>query len=997
MAGFDRSDIARTANAFHVPGGVFELRIPKAGKSKTISGYYDDARAFADAVVGLADDEFPGCYFTINSTKPELLARCANQYKRFAEVTTSDADILARRWLPIDLDPARPSGISSSDTEHDAALEMARKIRGWLIERGWPENAFVLADSGNGAHLVARIDLPNDEAAKNLVKRCLEALNTVFSSEKVKVDTTTFNAARIWKIYGTMARKGSSTHDRPHRLAKLLEVPEILETVSRETLEELAGTTQESESAKQETGSCRSGFDPKKYAEAHGASVLRVEPWTDPEGGKWELAILAECPFDSSHNRGEARIGVREDGLRTFRCFHSSCQGKDWHALRDLWEPNRKAKAEAEPKSENGSALADIQVNGRYLQEITADVMAALEQHNEPPQIFVQSGHLARIKSVQSRSVIEPLGESALRGLMARSAGFVKYDGEDDNGKPKFVKVRPPLDVARDVLSLGSWSGFPGIEGVIETPTIRLDGSILAVPGYDEATRLYYAPSGNLDGLHIDEMPSQEDARNAAGYIITEIFSDFPFKDEASKANALALILSAVARPLIDGGVPLALIDKPQAGTGASFLADVASTIATTRPAHMMGAPETEDEWRKLITSALLDGNQVDVFDNLTGKLRSASLTRALTSRIWRDRLLGKTEMVDILQRAVWIATGNNISIGGDIARRSYWIRMDASMARPWLRTGFRHDDLLGWIKTNHAAILSALLTMSRAWVAAGRPEGKAKALGGFQEWSTVIGGILEFAGVEGFLGNASELYDSMDQDVQQWDAFLEAWAEIHADHAISAGTLRDDLISTNPISRTLQDAMPDDVSEAVRKDRRASLSLGVTLGKHIDQIYPSGRKLCREKDSHSKANLWKVEFAGSGQNQEPKSSDGFAGSAGSNPIHQHIFGNQSKSDYSILVEQLPALPANQQQATESGEVQLPANKHVGSPKSKKADPEQPEKVRIIASPGYRTQIPVSDNPGRWVDHLYNFGEIAEFPHWRAKNLIDRGIAEAIN
>lgn len=351
-ANFDRSDILRTAQLFHESGGVWELRIPKAGRSKTISGYFDKPAAFADAVVGLADEGFAGYYFTINPVKPDLFARSANKYEKWAENTTSDGDILKRRWLPIDLDPIRPAGISSSDEEHAAALQMAGEIRRWLIEDlGWPENAFIRADSGNGGHLSAKIDLSNDDGAKDLIKRCLAALDLRFSNETVKVDTTTYNAARIWKIYGTMARKGSDMPDRPHRLARLLEVPDDLQTVTREKLEALAAMLPRSEPTKSSNT-----FDPAKYAKGHGANVLRIEPWTDREGGTWELAILAECPFDSSHNRGEARIGVRSDGMRTFRCFHDSCNGRDWHALRDLWEPERRKANAEEPQ---GPTLED--------------------------------------------------------------------------------------------------------------------------------------------------------------------------------------------------------------------------------------------------------------------------------------------------------------------------------------------------------------------------------------------------------------------------------------------------------------------------------------------------------------------------------------------------------------------------------------------------------------------------------------------------------------
>ncbi len=366
------------------------------------------------------------------------------------------------------------------------------------------------------------------------------------------------------------------------------------------------------------------------------------------------------------------------------------------------------------------SISKDIQVNGRYLQDITADALKALEEHNSPPKIFVRSGSLVRLV-LKDRLVIEPVSESALRGLLARAAGFVTFEGNDEKGEPKYTRARPPLDVVRDILGLGTWPGFLIIEAVIEAPVIRPDGTVLIVPGYDEATALFYEPGKELQGLNVPANPTSDDAKKAVKHIIDEILVDFPFKDEASRANALALLLSPVVRPMIDGNVPLALLDKPQAGTGASFLAEVVAMIATGRPANMMGAPDTEDEWRKAITSTLLEGSPIIVIDNVVGKLRSSSLTRALTSRTWRDRFLGKSEMVDLPQRSVWSATGNNISIGGDLARRSFWIRMDASMARPWLRSGFKHDDLLGWIRANRASLLSDLLIMARAWVVAGK------------------------------------------------------------------------------------------------------------------------------------------------------------------------------------------------------------------------------------------------------------------------------------
>ncbi|MGA2185795.1 MAG: hypothetical protein ABSH47_22480, partial [Bryobacteraceae bacterium] len=132
-----------------------------------------------------------------------------------------DADITKRRWLPIDLDPVRPSGISSTDQEHSLAVERAIQMREALRQEGWPDP--IVGDSGNGAHLLYRVELPTGD--DELVKKCLQALARRFDDDQVKVDQKVFNPARIWKLYGTVSRKGDNVAERPHRLARILEAP----------------------------------------------------------------------------------------------------------------------------------------------------------------------------------------------------------------------------------------------------------------------------------------------------------------------------------------------------------------------------------------------------------------------------------------------------------------------------------------------------------------------------------------------------------------------------------------------------------------------------------------------------------------------------------------------------------------------------------------------------------------------------------------------------
>ena len=225
--------IRRAAELLMEPGAVYELRIPKAGREKTISGYFDDPLKLAQCAAELdATGKYAGVYITLNPCNPALLARCCNRVRSYAEVTTSDHDILKRSWLLIDCDPKRPSGISSTRREHARAITTACGV--WDDLRGAGLGDPVVADSGNGCHLLYRLDLPNNQSATDMIQRVLAGVAARCAPDDVDIDLTVYNAARICKLYGTMARKGDSTIDRPHRRSCILEIPTRLKTLRLE-------------------------------------------------------------------------------------------------------------------------------------------------------------------------------------------------------------------------------------------------------------------------------------------------------------------------------------------------------------------------------------------------------------------------------------------------------------------------------------------------------------------------------------------------------------------------------------------------------------------------------------------------------------------------------------------------------------------------------------------------------------------------------------------
>jgi hypothetical protein len=221
----DPDQLVKWLKLFVWPGDVVELRALEVagqyGRPVTVAGYYDfdHLREMAQAALRL-DTGAKGIYFTLNPVKTALLARRCNRVEVAGSGgTTSDGDILSRRWLPIDADPRRPAGVSSTAPEKTKAFDVILNVRTHLAGLGWP--APILADSGNGFHLLYRIDLPADDGG--LVERILKNLAARFDNDAVAIDQRVFNCGRIWKLFGTASRKGDSTADRPHRRSCILE------------------------------------------------------------------------------------------------------------------------------------------------------------------------------------------------------------------------------------------------------------------------------------------------------------------------------------------------------------------------------------------------------------------------------------------------------------------------------------------------------------------------------------------------------------------------------------------------------------------------------------------------------------------------------------------------------------------------------------------------------------------------------------------------------
>lgn len=333
----DADETRRALSTILAEGQVVELRALDAVTSNErrphiVSGYFDNAEALVASLDSIKTAK--GIYFTPNAVMPALLARAKNRARAAGrDPTTSDNDIERRHWLLIDCDPRRPAGISASDREHDLAIAKACTIRAALADRGWPEP--ILADSGNGGHLMFAIDQPADDGG--LIHRCLQSLAAEFDDSNVTVDQTVYNPARIWKLPGTMTRKGDDTPERPHRMSKLIDRPDSLRAVSPEQLEALAAKSPvAAPTAKPQyiAGGSPAPFDVEGFIAKHFANARGPEAWQG--GERW---ILPVCPWNPDHTGGCAVIIRQASGALVAKCHHNSCAGNDWRKLREMLEP----------------------------------------------------------------------------------------------------------------------------------------------------------------------------------------------------------------------------------------------------------------------------------------------------------------------------------------------------------------------------------------------------------------------------------------------------------------------------------------------------------------------------------------------------------------------------------------------------------------------------------------------------------------------------------
>jgi hypothetical protein len=737
----------------------------------------------------------------------------------------------------------------------DASLDIGGKLRSWattIVER-FKNTYQSLSVSGYGLHIVCRGKLPSN--GKN---RYIPDAPTGPDGKRAQVGI--FDRGRFFALTGNLY--GSS----PLQLVGYQESIDwllgLVESLRRGQQQNSAKGLSDAEILERARRAKNGG----KFAE------LWLGKWKVHYGSQSEadLALCCMLAFwcgpnptriDSLFRQSELVRGkwLEREDYRERTIQAALAQSKEY------FQPQREAQPRVIPfpgTRKDQKAIPEVWVGARQLPAITAQALAALQAANMKPELFVRAGRMVTlVGDERDRHIIAEVSEDSLRGRLARSGFYYKLTKGGDR-----IECAPPMDIVRDILALPpkEWK-FPALEALIETPFLGPNGTVRTTPGYDPATYLYYAPARSLRLLDVPEFPIIDDVK-AALDLIESAIHDFPFVDQASKANAIASIITPTVRPAIDGPTPLAIFDAPQAGTGKTLLAELVAIIATGRAAENFTAPVDPEEWRKKITTILSSGTGVVVIDNVNSPLNSDALCSAITSIAMSDRIFRTFDRIVLPVKCTWIATGNNVQLGGDMPRRCYWIRLDAQRSKPFLRTGFMHENLRAWVTEKRGALIAGLLTLARYWFLQGRPAPqKVLTLGSFESWCNVIGGILELARVENFLGNAELKLEQADVEGLQWEAFLLALSDVFGTAPFRVTEVVEkvavkDLVS--PDAKRIRQCIPDFVAEAADRN-------GGFFQKRLGRCFAAraGRRFGESQvfidrggeDLKVKVHLWKV------------------------------------------------------------------------------------------------------------------------------------------
>ena len=435
------------------------------------------------------------------------------------------------------------------------------------------------------------------------------------------------------------------------------------------------------------------------------------------------------------HLADEASPGWRtayEDGVleRAFEAIREHASKAK--ASKPSSKAKKKAKSTPPPRPV-------IRIVAGEIAKTTDQAEAALAAAAEAAPVMVRAGLLVqlivdkvpashgRMTEVTLLRALQPSNVVYL--LNKHAATFMRYAVREK----EWVAVDPPTALATQLLGKGKWQ-FPKVSGVITTPTLRPDGSVLDQPGYDPATQLWLSLDSELSLPKMTERPTRAQAEKALK-LFEALLKNFPFAEPLDRAVALAAILTAVLRGAFDVA-PMFLFVAFEPGSGKSYLVNLISIIARGRVCPVITNVESSEEMEKRLGALVLEGTPMISLDNCSANIGGDLLCQITEQRLIKIRILGRSETPECEWRGVLLGTGNNVTLHGDMTRRGMLSHLDPKVERPELRE-FSFDPIERVLE-NRGTYIAAALTIARGYIAAGSPK-VCGPLGSYEEWSRMV------------------------------------------------------------------------------------------------------------------------------------------------------------------------------------------------------------------------------------------------------------------
>lgn len=318
---------------------LVEIRILDPETKRSYSGYFTNIETILSEI-----KRYEKCnlYFTLNVIDPACYSR--EQHDKIStrpKSTTSDNEIIARKWCLIDIDCEKPSDTNSTDGEKELAKQVVNNVYKFLRDEGFEQP--VICDSANGFHLLYKQAMLSNPQNTEIMKNFLKVLDLYFSTDKVKIDCSTFNPSRICKLYGVISRKGSNTKERPQRESKFIRVPKEVKVTPNEYFEKVAGYLPVPEKKDRSNHYGAASFDLDEFLSKHNIGVRNIV-----ESKDYTKYILETCPFNSSHTAPDSAVFKMRDGSFGFKCLHNSCSQYTFKDFRSHFEPDAYAPKQRE-------------------------------------------------------------------------------------------------------------------------------------------------------------------------------------------------------------------------------------------------------------------------------------------------------------------------------------------------------------------------------------------------------------------------------------------------------------------------------------------------------------------------------------------------------------------------------------------------------------------------------------------------------------------------